>query len=61
MAPGTIKKLVLGGLLISLIVATVIFVSILDNTRVALPLYLGVAAVGALFMRLVMAPTKRNQ
>lgn len=61
MAPGTIKKLALGGLLISLIIASVIFVSVLDNSRAALPLYLGVAAVGALFVRLVMAPNKRDQ
>ncbi|MDP3487960.1 MAG: hypothetical protein Q8S19_08520 [Bacillota bacterium] len=61
MAPGTLQKLVLGGLLISLTIAAVVFVSVLENTRVALPLYLGVAAVGALFVRLVMAPTKRNQ
>ena len=61
MAPGAIQKLILGALLISLIVASVVFVSVQDNSRAALPLYLGVAAVGALFMRLVMAPTKRNQ
>lgn len=60
-APGTIQKLILGGLLISLIVASVVFVSVLDNSRAALPLYLGVAAIGALFVRLVMSPTKHKQ
>jgi len=52
----TTQKLSLGALLVVLISAAVVSVSVLNNTRAALPLYLGVAAVGALFVRVVMAP-----
>ena len=60
LAPGTLQKLVLRGLFISLIITAGFFVSSLDNSRLALPLYLGVVAVGALFMRLAMAPKKHR-
>lgn len=56
MSPRRIQKLLVGILLSAMIIAAVFYVSVLDSSSAALPLYLGIAAVGALFVRMVMAP-----